>query len=189
VNKLFVYINGILTFPGESNNWTGRAVTWTHIHTPFRAEKIEYYVGPISRAFGQKKRAHKLVRTMEFYKGWSFTLVGHSNGCEVIRDALEELEWPVLDHLHLISGACNADFEQAGFNRLNCPVTVWRALQDQALKWVGNPIGRLLGYGVLGLTGPVNAKIPFETVDKNFGHSGWFSDEETDPTMLRIISS
>jgi len=187
MNKIFLYVNGILTWPGESKNWTGRAVTWSHIHSAFKAEKVEYYVGPISRVFGQQKRARKLRRTLEFYNGWDVTLVGHSNGCDVIRDTLEDMGWPLLAHLHLISAACDADFENNGFNHLKCPVTVWRALKDQALRLVGNPLGRLLGYGVLGLSGPLNAKIPVELVDRDFGHSDWFSDSETDPTMTKIV--
>lgn len=189
--KIFVFINGILTWPGASENWTGRAVTWTHIHSPFKAEKVEYFVGPISRAFGQRERARKLLLTLSFYEGWDIVLVGHSNGCDVIRDALEKAEWrPSLSHLHLISAACDADFERNGFNHLRCPVTVWRASRDWVLRLAGNPfLGRLLGYGTLGLTGPLKARIPVESINRDFGHSGWFTDSETDTTMQLLCGA
>ena len=57
--RVTIYVNGILTFPGSSNNWNGRAVTWTHLNRDARAEKVEYFCGPIDRAFGQKERAQK----------------------------------------------------------------------------------------------------------------------------------
>jgi hypothetical protein len=65
--KVFVYVNGILTMPGDANNWNRRAVTHTHLHTNARAESLEYLVGPLSRALGQKKRANKLLKKILWY--------------------------------------------------------------------------------------------------------------------------
>jgi len=185
----YLYVNGILTFPGESKNWTGRAVTWTHEHSDHQAEKIEYFAGPIGSRIHQAERAEKLQKTLAHYTKDNIVLVGHSNGCDVIRDYLEAAKWPSnIIHIHLLSAACEADFDKAGFNNLKCPITIWIATQDKVLLLAKSWIGALMGYGVLGRTGPVNAKIPVGIIKRDFGHSGWFTEEETDKTMGRIVN-
>jgi len=192
---VFIYVNGILTFPGESDNWNGKAVTWTHLRTPHRAEKVEYYVGPVSRALGQKKRAEKLTKTLRYYEGWEIILAGHSNGCDVILDALRAASWPRLQALHLVSGACDADFDRNGLNvamgggRIG-RVSVWVAGKDGALKLANTSIGRLLGYGPdgpLGMMGPLHALEPVAIVrEPAFGHSDWWAPENLDESLAII---
>lgn len=184
-----MFVNGILNFPGHAENWNGRAVTWTHQHSDHRAEKFEYLVGPVDRALGQKHRAEKLAALLRGYgeKGFDIVLVGHSNGCDVICDALQKSPCKAMSHMHLLSAACDADFGSNGLNAVTCPITVWRATQDRALKLAGNPFGRLLGYGTLGLDGPKNNTRHVEVIDKPFGHSGWFAGQELDRTLERIV--
>lgn len=192
--KVFIYVCGILTFPGVARNWTGRAVTWTHLHTPSKAEKIEYFVGPISRVLGQGFRAGKLLSTLEFYTGWQIHLIGHSNGCDVILDALAAAEnrgggFPRIHSLHLISAACSADFEHVRLNEFVADrkirhLHVWIAGKDNALALADTFTGRALGYGALGRSGPLNNRVPFEQIHRPaFGHSDWFSEENFDATM------
>jgi hypothetical protein len=185
---VYIWVNGILTFPGDSNNWNGKAATWINIHTPHKSEKIEYFVGPISRAFGQKKRSEKLARTMEFYKDWDIILGGHSNGCDVILDALNVMKPTNVKALHLISAACEADFERNGLNNLNInDVHVYIAGKDRALQLAASWVGHILGYGILGKIGPQNAKMKVETFLKSeFDHTDWFSKENFEYTMERI---
>jgi hypothetical protein len=193
--RVYIYVNGILTVPGESENWTGKAVTWTHLHTNDVAEKVEYWVGPISRAFGrgQRKRAEKLAKTVHFYaiSGYEIILAGHSNGGSVIGDAIRLMppgSWKAIKHVHLISPASKEDFEVNGLNLLGAPVTVYIAGQDTPLALASGP-GRLLGYGGLGKVGPVNAKVPTKVVTREeFGHGTWFESEYFDSTMWSIIN-
>jgi len=190
---IFIYVPGIRTRPGEAYNWSGRAVTWTNLNTPHKAEKVEYFTLAITRPFGQADRAHKLQRTLRFYSGWNIHLVGHSNGCDVIIDALRSLHQDGsgglrLASLHLISAACDNDFRRNGLNvwadRID-RIVVYIARRDRAMVLAGTVIGSLLGYGTLGRTGPVNVKKnhPVEMVYRNFGHSDWFATDRFDAMM------
>lgn len=199
----FHFINGILTFPGESENWNGRAVTWAHTHTGAKAEKIEYFCGPIGRAFGQRKRAEKLGRTLSFYEEWENIVVGHSNGASVALAMMQDYEkWPDISHLHLVCGACEADFEKNGLNeylrewRLGY-VTVYIAGKDQALRLAHTLPASLLGYGVLGLHGPRRIAKDVENRVKvikagrwkEFGHSSCWSEKNFGETMVTLTSA
>lgn len=190
---VFILVNGILTFPGESDNWNGKGVTSIHLHTPHRAEKIEYFVGPFSRVLGQKERARKLIKTLSYYQGWDIVLVGHSNGCDVILDALVEMGWPRIEALHLISGACEADFNKNGLNANQGQigqVYVYVAGKDWALRLADTFTGRLFGYGALGKSGPVNAERWVVTVcEPEFGHPTWFDDDHFETTMRMLTGS
>jgi len=194
---VYILVNGILTFPGESDNWNGKGVTWIHLNTPHKAEKIEYFVGPISRVLGQKERSRKLIKTLTYYQGWDIVLVGHSNGCDVILDALAEMGCPRIEALHLISAACEADFDKNGLNFSVCfgwvgLVRVYVAGKDWALKLADTVTGKVLGYGSLGKSGPVNLgkATPVETVtEPEFGHSDWFHDDHFAETMRLLTDS
>lgn len=201
----FHLVNGILNFPGSSKNWNGRGVTWLHTddsarELAARAEKIEYFCGPIGRAFGQKKRAHKLYRTLEYYREWQNTLAGHSNGADVILSMLRDyLKWPDIHHLILLCGACNADFEKNGLNRWLREgrvkrVTVGVAGLDMALRLAHSLPGKLLGYGTLGLHGPLNVaedirdrvQIIWSGPWQNYGHSSCWEPHHFSSTMRLI---
>lgn len=197
MRQVFHLINGINTFPGCSTNWNGRGVTWLHTQTEARAEKIEYFCGPIDRAFGQKERAYKLAHTMSFYHDWDNVVVGHSNGAAVALAMMRDYEgWPTISHLHLVCGACEADFNLNGLNdwlraeRIGY-VTVYIGGKDMALRLAHSAFARILGYGVLGLHGPLNKApdiadrvgIIRETPWDQYGHSTCWADKEFDLTM------
>lgn len=195
--RVLHYVNGIMNFPGCSSNWNGRAVTHTHVNTEFRAEKIEYLCGPIDRVFGQKERAEKLFRTVLFYQGWDIDLVGHSNGADVICTMMKDYPFPQIRSVHLVCGATDADFNLNGLNRLLTEgrvgnVTVYVAEKDQALRLAHSWMGKLLGYGVLGLHGAVNV-LPsvagrVRTVSwPGFGHSDCWRDSAFEGTMRNFL--
>lgn len=190
---VYILVNGILTFPGESDNWNGKGVTWVHLNTPHKAEKIEYFVGPISRVLGQKERSRKLIKTLTYYQGWDIVLVGHSNGCDVILDALSEMGWPRIEALHLISAACEADFNKNGLNVNQGQigqVHVYMAAKDWALQLADTFTGRLFGYGALGKSGPINDERWVATFyEPQFGHSDWFHDDHFETTMRALTGS
>lgn len=198
---VYLLVNGINTHPGRSKNWNGRAVTWVHINTPHKAEKIEYFCGPIGRAFGQKNRVKKLYRTLSYYAGWNIVLVGHSNGCAVILEMLKKYcDFPYIKQIHLVAGACNADFNKNGLNKLLIDkrigkVNVYVAGKDDMLKLARTWIGKLLGYGDLGYHGPWNLDEQVENkVDVfwknpwiNYDHSTCWENKNFDKTMNYFI--
>lgn len=201
MKRIYIFINGINTFPGGSKNWTGRATTWINSLTEYKAEKLEYFCSVITRAFHNKKRAKKLYRTLQYYQGWEIVLVGHSNGCDVILDTLNYYtDWPNIKHIHFISGAGEANFDKNGLNNFirsgrvgGCNVYV--SGRDLPLRIAHTVFGKLLGYGVLGLKGAYNVaedikdKVTtyWDVPWKNYGHSTAFSDKNFDNTMKLIL--
>lgn len=199
---VFIFVNGIMTFPGASDNWNGRATSWA-LQRGRLAEKCEYFVGPISRMFGQWSRAKKLAKTMRFYysRGFKMVLVGHSNGCDVIHKALVRSEWPEVMSLHLIAAASEADFQKTGYNEalrtnrigeIHCYVgTRDKALWFASRSW----LARGIGYGSLGQDGPRKLASDVESrvheVRKPFSHSTWFDEEDGtfDRLMERITQA
>ena len=198
MRHVFIFIPGIDTWPGSSRNWDGRAVTWIHTHSEDQAEKVEYFCGPIGRAFGQKDRENKLRRTLNFYRGRDITLVGHSNGAAVILQMMAaNTNWPRIQNLHLVCGACEADFNINGLNQLMTQgkvqsVFVYVAEADLALRLAHSWPAKMLGYGVMGLHGPQNV---LDSVKRDvgllswphFGHSDCWQDRNFDRTMQHFI--
>lgn len=179
--RVYIYVCGLFTVPGEVHNWTGRAVTWTHLQGADRAEKFEYFTGALGRSLGQDDRAAKLAKMLGFYlaHSWRIVLVAHSNGADVCLDALRTLGYPVVERLHLLSPACSADCEHSGLNRVLADgVMVYRAGRDWTMHWAGSGVGQMLGFGDLGKDGPQNyrnALAPIEVFDEpDYGHSAWF---------------
>lgn len=193
--RVYIYVNGIMTWPGDSKNWNGRATTWTHLYTDARAEKVEYFSLPtLSRIIWQRDRMKKLATMMTFYQscGWEVNLVGHSNGCDVIIDALRYMEWPKVGEVHLFSAAMPADFEKLGITQAQKrgqirKVICYCAGSDKALLLAG-AVGGLFGYGTLGRTGPRNHDSGTTEVIRReeFGHSDWFEDGTFESTMKLI---
>jgi hypothetical protein len=189
--RVHLFVPGILTRPGLSDNWTARAVTWCHLHTRARAEKIEYFTGVLGRPLYQRRRAERLAHVMDQYirAGFEITIAAHSNGARVTLDALRSRAWPKIKALHLISPANEADFDKNGLNQSLdriADLSVWVAENDWALALAGTLPGQLLGYGTLGRRGPVNARRPVQVRRAGFGHSDWFAADQMDITMQFI---
>ena len=106
-NTVYIFVNGILNFPGDAEGWTDRAVTWINKNTDAKGEKFEYFSGVITRRFRQQYRAIKLSELIEQYDGWTIILVGHSNGCDVILRALK-LTKVKIGEVHLVARAAPA---------------------------------------------------------------------------------
>lgn len=189
------FVPGILTLPGESGNWTGRAVTWTHIHTGDRAEKVEYFSGIFTRTLLQRLRAQKMAKALSDYlaAGFEIHIAAHSNGTDVVLDALRLAKWPRIASLHLLSAACSADCHKNGLNEAWTfdalgQVTVWIAEHDWALGLASTAVGWALGFGTLGRTGPLHALFPIDTRRAPLGHSGWFEQDNFDHTMSLLTA-
>lgn len=194
---VYYFINGINTFPGLSKNWNGKAVTGIHkrlANTTAKAEKIEYFTMPFSRVLANNYRAEKLLKVNEHYGEFRKIVVAHSNGADVILDALRLSPFKI-DRLILISAAVTDDCGPDG-NRINILMDnglinileVWIGKKDIPLRLGKTGIGRLFGYGSLGLDGPDNfefKKSPryIERVKEDYGHSTWFDDENIEGNM------
>jgi hypothetical protein len=195
MKKVYIYVNGILNFPGSADNWTGKAVTHTMTRTGHYAEKVEYLsFATIDRILGQRKRAKKLAKTLSYWEGAEIHLVGHSNGGDVIFDALRYLSWPKIKSIQLFAPACGNDFKQLGVleaqeNGAIGFVTVYISGKDGALKLASTFLGRLFGYGELGRTGPMN-HLPERTEvvrRDDWGHSDWWLDQNFNWSMRQIL--
>lgn len=195
--QITIYVNGINDVPGSIHSWNGHAVTRTHLQSGLgKAEKVEYLCGPLTRRFWQQDRADRVQLLLRAYHDWPVNLVGHSNGAAVSLLALQNFGWPKIKHLHLISGACEADFDKNGLNsalRMGQveKLHVYVAGKDAALQKADSWYGRLLGYGVLGLRGPVNmhpdiADRVHIITEPDYGHSDWFLDANFDKTMTLL---
>jgi esterase/lipase superfamily enzyme len=197
--RIYIFVNGIMTFPGESDNWNAKAVTHFIVSKLTPAEKLEYFSGfLLSRAIWQKKRAEKLRKKLQFYinQGWEICLVAHSNGADVVLDTLRDMNWPAMKELHLFSPACESDFVKNGLNGAMADgridkVSVYIAEKDLPLRLAGTLIGWISGFGQLGRTGPmrvcedVSSRVRVVR-ESDFGHSTWWSEENFAETMDRI---
>ena len=199
---VYIYVNGINSWPGTADGWTDRAVTWTHTRTEHCAEKFEYWSGPFTRRMRQQWRAEKLAKMMSFYRARNIIirLVGHSNGCDVIIRAMKLVGYKV-DELHLIAPACSENMTE---NRLPYylasgkvrQLTLYMAGNDRALRlaYLTEPLLGLfgMGYGWLGYVSPDQLEATFGTAarivyEPHYGHSSWFDEHLFDRTM-RIIT-
>lgn len=200
-SRIFIFVNGILNCPGSHDGWTDKAVTWINTRTKDRAEKFEYFCGPISRRLRIGYHANELAHLIAQYSGRRLILVGHSNGCELLCRALRVCGVKV-ESLHLISGACDADFTKNGLNdlielgmlkRVTCYVG-GRDLPMRLARWTGIVLGWFgLGYGTLGYRGPVNmmrgvSHFTRIVTREEFGHSTWFEPNNFHTLMLEVAT-
>lgn len=198
----FLFINGILTSPGAANEWTDRAVQWFNMNAPdgVVADKFEYYSPALLRRFFQRGHIDNLAEVIANYGGARLHLVGHSNGCELIAQALRYTSAPIAS-VHLIAGAVDRDFNTNGLSLRLLRGQVKRVVcycshGDNVLKYFARPsqiFGFLgLGYGDLGLRGPTGVQATAGcTVEtywrETYGHSDWFANEHFGETMNRIM--
>ncbi len=163
---IYLFVNGIATWPGNFTNWNKRAVTYTHTRTDFRAEAFEYFCTPVTRPFREDEREKHFARSLKEYsdRGWDIICVGHSNGAAVILEGLADAGWPRVKAVHLVCGACESNFWLNGLNtaldrEVIGDVFVYVAECDWALRLAHTIPGKLLGYGTLGLHGARNVYL------------------------------
>jgi len=206
---IFIFVNGILSDPGAHNYWTDRAVTWVHTHTRHSAEKFEYAAGALTRRLRQNLHATALRSLLRSYYGDRIVhLVGHSNGCDIILRALDSRDVPRIATVHLIAAACEADFTKNGLNNALLDAKLGQAYvyvsgRDRAMKWA--KLSKMLfgwaglGYGTMGLTGPLNVDPALQDETRSqpavvliredtYDHSTWFDRGYFGNTMRRIIT-
>lgn len=195
----YVFINGILSTPGDVSAWTDRAEAWVETHCMrSHATRLEYATDAIFRRMHQSARVDDLEAIVKRLAGQRIVLVGHSNGCDIIERFIKRKNY-VIDEIHLIAAASEADFEKNGMNNalklgFIKRVHVYWSKKDGALKkaklsstllsWIG------LGYGYLGLVGPkkvdplVQSRV--DNTERSFDHSEWFSEARFNETMRSV---
>ena len=198
---IYLFVNGVAAWPGNFTNWNKRAVTFTHTRTEHRAEAFEYFCTVLTRPFREDERAKHFARAIREYSrlGWKIICVGHSNGCDVILDGLKRAEWPRVEEIHLLSGACEADFKRNGLNAAISfahvgKVFVYNAQHDWALPLAHTLPGKILGYGTLGLDGALHiADDVKDRVDQtwwqHYGHSTCWEPHNFALTMQDIFTA
>lgn len=202
MKTVYIFVNGIMNRPGSASGWTDRACTWIGRNLDgAHAEKFEYLALPLTRRLLQNRRAGHLAELIAQFDGAKIVLVGHSNGCDLICLALRKLAFLDVAEAHLISPACSADFSINGLNlalyslRLG-RVKVYVGEKDRAMRlahWSGKILGLVgLGYGTLGLNGPINVQAEnvanVSTVYfSDFDHSTVFEAQNFDRLMRSIV--
>lgn len=186
--RVYIFINGILTKPSDTDAWTDRAEAWIIGNTEYKATKFEYFSGAITRRLFQNARVDMVRKIVEPYlkDNYEVVLVGHSNGCDIICRLIDKYHAVRATEIHLIAAACEHDFRKNGLalamrtGRVG-KVYCYLSHNDKSLStavvssWLLSWIG--LGYGYLGLVGPSNAPNAGRTMvrwDDSKDHSDWF---------------
>lgn len=194
MNRLYVYAVGIRTEPGSPKNWSWRAVRDTHLNTSYQAQTMEYYTPAIGRPFFNKQRAQRLLATVLPFVGRPLYMKIHSNAADVLADSMRIQPFHI-DVLHMIAPAVTADCSKNGINAMLAggyvkKLHIWSGGNDWALKLGKTLIGRLWGYGALGLVRkPKNLAKGFDVTlrhEPDFGHETWFDEKNFDDTMRRF---
>lgn len=199
MKSVFIFVNGILTSPGNSRAWTDRAVQWMNNRASEGtvSDKFEYYSPALLRRLFQRAHAMDLAETIAEYPNSRLHLVGHSNGCDLIAMAVRMTSAPI-ESIHLISGAVDRDFARNGLGERLERGQVKRVFclcshGDKVLTYLARAsriatLG-LFGYGDLGCRGaanPVPRNVRHVWRD-SLGHSDWFSPAHFDRTMETIL--
>lgn len=196
--RFYILGNGINVNPGDSRDWNRRGAIWIEQHTDYDAQPYLYFQDALLRRLFQDKRVEEVAEVVRSFRCFNHDvcLVGHSNFCDVICRYLQRHVERILS-IHLIAAACESDFNKNGINAAMdlglSSAVIFCSKVDHALiaakdtgrflKWFG------LGYGSLGLTGPINVKYPdrVKVIWRNtFDHSTWFDGCNFDDTMRSI---
>jgi len=186
---LFFCINGILTKPGGSRNWTSRMNSWVNRHMPdgVVSDRYEYACDIFFRNINQRRRADEIAAEVSRYRraGYRIVMVGHSNGCALVGEVLNACGQEI-DAAHLFAPAAEdevfADCIREGLVRR---IHIYGSKNDRALNWAKRlgGIAKLFPwtgqYGTLGLRGQEFAGFFPESVkdhsNDSFDHGTWFN--------------
>jgi hypothetical protein len=193
---VYLFINGINHWlPSLTWNTEAAQKTWEHFNGTRRSAAFWYPSIALRLGFGQRWRALELLKLLKRLAGFRIIMVTHSNGINVLRNALA-IERFKVEHLIAISPACDRDMEVNGLNEslLNGDIAHlhrWRAGKDKALRFGQSWLGKLMGYGGLGNRAAINTDhrlklFPQVHYEPGFAHSDWFTKDNMNDTMNRI---
>lgn len=184
-----LFINGILTRPGDQFGWTDRAERWVGDNTDHEYDALEYFHTPLfGRIFNEGKVYREALALLAGYyasaryagKEFRPHIVAHSHGCEITRKLILNSGFN-FRAVHLFAAAISSDFDKGLNKALDSgkvgEVCLYVSKADSVLKYL--PPLSLGLYGRLGYEGPKKvAKSVVERVHvttRNMGHSEWFA--------------
>lgn len=189
---VIVCVPGIRQDPEGIDDWCDVVRDRIHVANPGRYTVLtyEYRENGLRKQADRERRAADIAKLVARYPGWRVVLVGHSNGCHDICEALKKFQTLSVDTVVLFAAATAANFDDNGLNdaarelRVRRIVVLWSpkdTVLDQAARftrWVGSWIG--FGYGELGLVGPKNVRGPAQAVTtdykREYAHGEWLWD-------------
>ncbi len=196
MKRVYIIIPGIHTDPADWRNFAPRMTTAINVRCEdAKADEFRYYALAITPKSRQTERVRYVVDlSLEYHAaGFAVVLVAHSNGAIIATEAAK-IAPAIFESMHLIAAACDSDFS---FNGLNAAlekgrvgsVCVYTGKKDWVLHWMA-AAGAWLGYGQLGYYGPTNVmphvKHKVSTVESDFGHCGWFRDDQFEATLALV---
>ena len=189
IRNAYIFVPGVLSYPGAARNWTDRAVTWIHKRATCEvAEKFEYLALPATRNLLTARRAAELAALIDNYSIEQFSLVlaGHSYGCELIRLALQQSRRPA-NFVHLFAPAIPSEPRR---HRLKAAVADGRI---GFLSLYISTRARVLAKSFIGglSADAVSSQFADEhhtsIITGSGGHSRWFEAQNFEQSMRSII--
>lgn len=202
-------INGWASIFGDWKNWPNQAIVSIHQTgadngLDWRAQTLTYFTGPVFAGLTRHKRAKNLSKLIRAYsvKNWNIVIVAHSEGTATVLQALKDAGWPKVQALHLLCGACDANFNRNGLNGAILQgkidsVHVYVADKDKAMRLEDTILGHWF-FGIrtkdlpLGLSGPRSMTLVSQKATtvhhwKNYGHSDCWLQDNFKGTMTELI--
>lgn len=202
---------------GDWRDWPTRFSVWINTNLPairclptvsnIRCQAFYYFTTFLTVGLKQHHRAMSFSKLIRDYiaAGYKVHLVGHSNGTRVILDALKMADWPEVETVHLVNGACDSDFTRNGLNHALThdrvkKVYCYIADNDWAMKVEDTLVGLCL-FGIgwndvpLGLGGPRNVLPSFQNrrvIEEHwpgFSHSQCWVPANFQSTMQQILNN
>lgn len=192
MTPFFYIIPGI--FDGLENpaTWDYQAQLWLFRRACGLAAGFNYRASILGGIMARERMAmivaDDLVRAKDTTQLRPIKVAAHSNGTNIVLQALAMRPEAVADELHLIASAADRDCNQNHLNLITQrgqvgKVVLYVSADDEVL---GLP---KLGYGDLGKAGPTNLCTQLAgiltRVDQNCGHSDWITTN-FESTMQRI---
>lgn len=186
--NVYVFVPGVLSYPGSARNWTDRAVTWIHRRATCEvAEKFEYMALPATRNLLAARRATELAALIDRYpiEDFSLVLAGHSFGCELIRLALQQSKRPA-NFVHLFAPAIPAEPRR---HRLKSLIVSGKI---GFLNLYISGKDKVLTGHFLGGIAPEAIRAQFADErhtavrDRPFGHGAWFAQAEFENSLRAV---
>src|ERR1017187_5840381 len=119
---VFLFEHGVSNLPSRWREWCNLAIAhvhqkkWKSYHC---AQTLFYITTPLTVWIKDKKRFSAFSKMLLGYVNKNFRIIcaGHSNGARIILEGLKKAKWPRVEEIHLLCGACNADFDENGLNQ------------------------------------------------------------------------
>lgn len=215
VNTVDISINGILTWAYDSKSWVDKREQWIlQHHLGVQPIRLEYTCapGPVWRTLKSEQMRKKLVILVAavrvYYPRARIRLNCHSNGGDIVCDALSELQ--DIEVVVIVAGAVEHDFSKNNLGRALSSGQLQRVLILCSQKdWVLQGPARLSrevcgvvgheewAYGYMGWLAAFEEREPEMHLDPQWlasgrvrivpqnwqGHGGYFSDEFFPGTM------